>query len=80
MTFVTQPIAEKAMLSQEEAFFCCIQPAEVKSLLVCLTDSIVESMDVSLNKLQEIVKHREAWHAAVYRVAESVGHDRVTEQ
>ena len=31
-------------------------------------DSITDSMDMSLNKLQEIVKNREAWHAAVQRV------------
>ena len=34
-------------------------------------DDITNSMDMILSKFQEIVKEREAWHAAVYGVAKS---------
>ena len=37
-------------------------------------DGITNSMDMSLRKLQEIVKGRGAWHDTVYGVAKSL-HD-----
>ena len=34
-------------------------------------DILTDAMDVSLSKLQEIVKNREAWHGTVHGVAKS---------
>ena len=36
-----------------------------------LLDSITDSTEVNLSKLQEILKDREAWHAAVHGVRKS---------
>ena len=39
--------------------------------MLSMMDSIIDSMDRSLSKLQDIVKDRKAWHAAVHGVAKS---------
>ena len=36
-----------------------------------LLDGITDSGNMSLSKLWKMVKEREAWHAAVHRVAKS---------
>ena len=42
-------------------------------------NGIIESMDMSLKKLQEVVKDREAWHAAIH-MSQRVGHDLATKR
>ena len=34
-------------------------------------DGITDAMDINLGKLQEMVRNREAWHAAVHGVTKS---------
>ena len=41
-------------------------------------DGIIDSMDVSLSKLREIVKDREAWRATVHGVTKSGTHSEST--
>ena len=38
-------------------------------------DGINDSIDMSLSKLQELVRDREAWHAAIHGVAKTLRHD-----
>ena len=35
-------------------------------------DDIIDSKDMNLSKLQETLKDREAWHAAVHRIAKGL--------
>ena len=40
-------------------------------LMAPLADGIIDSIDMSLSKLLEIVKDREAWRAAVHGIAKN---------
>ena len=42
-------------------------------------DVITDAIEMSLSKLQEMVKDREAWHSAIQGL-QRVGHDLATEQ
>ena len=42
-------------------------------------DDIADAMDMNLGRLREIVRDREAWHAAVHG-SQRIGHDWATEQ
>ena len=43
-------------------------------------ESITNSMDMNLSKLQQTVKDREAWYMLQSMESQRVGHDLVTEQ
>ena len=43
-------------------------------------DSFTDSIDMSLSKLGEIVKDKEAWHACSSPGSQRVGHNLATEQ
>ena len=44
-------------------------------------DGNIDSLDMSWSKLQEIAKHRQAWHVGFHFMgSQSVGHDLVTKQ
>ena len=47
---------------------------EEKGVIMISLDGIINTMDVSPSKLQDIVKDRQAWHDAVHGVAKSQTH------
>ena len=49
---------------------CVVNDAAMRRL-----DGITDSMDMSMSKLLEMVKDREAWSAAVHEIAKRVGQD-----
>ena len=48
-----------------------VKSVSQSDICIMYLDGINDSMDLSLSKFQEIVKDREAWHAAVHGVPNS---------
>ena len=44
---------------------------KVLAIISKMLDSITDAMDMNLGKLQEMVRNREAWRAAVHGVSKS---------
>ena len=42
-------------------------------------DGIIDSMDMSLGELQELVMDREAWHAAIHGIAKTWGRTQLSD-
>ena len=62
---------EKGMATHSSILAWRIPPAEEPGKLQTMGSQRVGSVDMSLSKLQEIVKNREAWHAVAHGVAKN---------
>ena len=65
------PSDEKSQLTGKDPDAGKDWELEDKGLTVRWLDGVIDSMDISLSKLREMVKDREAWHAAVHGVTKN---------